>query len=108
VAALGRALLDDAEVRAQVRLRRAPSLLRGPDRVRWLAFGAPFAEEREAEADARLGRILDACEAWTPWPAARDAAAGGDGGDGTEDVDELLLLLVDDGLLHHDLAPPLI
>ena len=36
-----------------------------------------------------------------------DADADADG-DGDRDADELLLLLIDDGLLHHDLMPPLV
>ena len=130
VAALGRALLEDRAIRSQVYLRHAPSLLRGADRVRWLAFGAALAEERQADLDARLARILDASRAWAPWAvlraAARDEAthadndnddhrdhAGGASGDGdaandNDDEDELLLLLIDDGLLHHDLMPPLV
>ncbi len=54
MARLGRALLEDPEVRNQVHLRCAPSLLRGKDRVRWLAGSAGMAEEREADVDARL------------------------------------------------------
>jgi thiopeptide-type bacteriocin biosynthesis protein len=111
VAALGRALLDDAGVRAQARLRHAPSLLRGPGRARWMAFHAPvMAAERQAEVDARLARLLDACRGWTPWPAARAAAGGSDDtdDDDTDALDDLLLTLIDDGLLHSDLTPPLI
>ncbi len=128
IARLARALLEDPEVRDQVHLRAAPSLLRGADRVRWLAGGAGMAEEREADLDARLARILDACGDWTPWPALRAAAAGirdSDGvvvplhpparangapldDDGGADADELLLLLLDDELLCCDLTPPLV
>ena len=117
VAALGRALLEAPAIRVQAQIRRAPSLLRGADRIRWLAFGADGAETRQAELDARLARILDASGAWTSWRAMR-AAASGESADTTRgspdddgddhDTDELLLLLIDDGLLHHDLAPSLI
>ncbi len=123
VAHLGRALLDDPALRLQAHLRHAPSLLRGADRIRWLAFGTPLAEEREADLDARLTRILDACRDWAPWSTVREAATeeGSDeddhadadadtdaDGDASADTDELLLLLIDDGLLHHDLMPPLV
>jgi len=111
LAGLGRALLDDPAIRAQVRLRRAPSLLCGLDRVRWLAFGASAAEQREAELDDRLAYILDAAHEWTPWATVRQVAESYadplDGATG-DALDELLLLLVDDGLLHHDLMPPLV
>ncbi len=97
-----RALLDDEAVRARTRLRAAPSLVVTPTSVRWLGPGEPFAEARIAERDDRLAAILAAAERWRPWPEVR-AAAGGDG-----DADELLLLLLDDGLLQSDLAPPLV
>ncbi len=100
IARLARALLDDPQVRTQAHLRRAPSLLRGADRVRWLAGGARLSEEREADLDARLARILDACGDWTPWPAVRAAAAGmgepqvaSDGGDGDRDSDDVVVRL---------------
>jgi thiopeptide-type bacteriocin biosynthesis protein len=105
VAALGRALLERAELRAAVRLRAAPSLARAPGLIRWLGPGEPFGELREAEVDARLGAILDLTEAgWTPWPAVRAAC----GAASDDEADELILLLVDDGLMHSDLSPPLV
>jgi thiopeptide-type bacteriocin biosynthesis protein len=105
VAALGRALLDDEETRERARLRVAPSLLRGATTVRWLAPAEPFAEERTADLDEGLAAILDATARWTPWAEARRAGArGADGGD----LDELLLLLVDEGLLQADVTPPLV
>ena len=85
MAGLARALLEDPEAREQLHLRCAPSLLRGADRVRWLASGADVAEEREADLDTRLARILDACGDWTPWPDVRTAAAGARGSDGVVD-----------------------
>ncbi len=108
IARLGRALVEEPGIRNQVHLRAAPSLLRGADRVRWLAGGAGMAEEREADLDAQLLRILDACADWTPWPAARAAAGDPRGGDEGADADELLLLLLDDELLLCDLTPPLV
>lgn len=113
IARLGRALLETPEVRNQAHLRCAPSLLRGKDRVRWLASSGGMAEEREADLDPRLLRILDACPDWTPWPAVRRAIATPRSGrpresDAHADADELLLLLLDDELLCSDLTPPLV
>ncbi|HET6147813.1 MAG TPA: thiopeptide-type bacteriocin biosynthesis protein [Polyangia bacterium] len=115
LAALGRALLADLAIRGQVRLRRAPSLLCAPDRIRWLAFGESMAEQREAELDDRLAHILDAAQDWSTWAAVRQAAespadtvTGADAYTSADGLDELLLLLIDDGLLHHDLMPPLV
>jgi thiopeptide-type bacteriocin biosynthesis protein len=108
MAALGRALLDDDALRAKVKLRSAPSLARGAGAVRWLGPGEPFAEERVAEIDERLAAILDATAGWAPWPRVRTAAARAVAGADTLDVDDLLLLLVDDGLLLADVTPPLV
>jgi thiopeptide-type bacteriocin biosynthesis protein len=109
MAALGRALLDEREVRERVRLRAAPSLGRSATTVRWLGPGEPFAEGRQAALDARLGAVLDATSRWTPWAAARRASrAGKSGGDDDEEIDDWLLLLIDEGLLHADVAPPLV
>jgi thiopeptide-type bacteriocin biosynthesis protein len=102
VEAATRTLLDDPELREQTRVRTAPSAMAAGTMVRWLGPGEPFVEEREAELDERLAAILEAAGAWAPWPAVREAA-GGDG-----DADELLLLLLDDGLLQSELAPPLV
>jgi thiopeptide-type bacteriocin biosynthesis protein len=102
VAALARALLDDPEVRDRVRLRAAPSVSIGVAQVRWIGPGEPFDEPCVADLDERLGAILSATAVWTPWPAVR-ARAGEE-----DDLDELLLALVDDGLLQTDLSPPLI
>jgi lantibiotic biosynthesis protein len=104
--ALARALLDDPAVRGGTGLRVAPSLLRRADGVRWIAAGDPFGEWRDAELDDRLAAILDAGRRWTAWPRLRDAARGDTEAD--DDLDDLLLTLVDDGLLQTDLAPPLV
>lgn len=109
LASLGRGLLEDPAVRAGARLRRAPSACRPGGAVVWLGFGvdddgAPF--EMRAEVDDPLARVLDAVENWTEWAAVRDAARAGDGSS-DDDIDEWLLGLVDDGLLAHDLCPPL-
>jgi len=108
VAALGRALLDDEALRARVRLRAAPSLARSATSVRWLAPGAPFAEERVADLDDGLAAILDAAAGWTTWPQAHGAARAAARGPDAGDLDELLLLLVDDGVLQADVTPPLV
>jgi thiopeptide-type bacteriocin biosynthesis protein len=104
LAALGRALLDDAATRSRARLRAAPSLVRAASTIRWLAFGDDAAEERVADLDERLAAILDATAGWTSWARARRATRTSD----ALEADELLLLLVDDGLLKTDLAPPLV
>jgi len=113
VDALARALLDDPTVRDRVRLRAAPSVSIGAAQVRWIGPGEPFDEPCVAELDERLGALLGAAATWTPWPAvrARAAAEGGQMAEAqgeADDLDELLLALVDDGLLQTDLSPPLI
>ncbi|HEV3032833.1 MAG TPA: thiopeptide-type bacteriocin biosynthesis protein, partial [Polyangia bacterium] len=108
VAGLGRALLDDPAARARTKVRVAPSLVRTSTTARWLAPAEPFAEERVAELDEGLAAILNRTSDWTAWPEARRAArAAGRGADGG-DLDELLLVLVDEGLLQADVTPPLV
>src|SRR4051812_27074253 len=108
MAALGRALLDEETIRERVKLRSAPSLVRGATTARWLGPGEPFMEERIAEVDGRLGAILDAAAAWTAWATVRGAARRAQRGADALDVDDLLLLLIDDGLLQADVTPPLV
>jgi lantibiotic biosynthesis protein len=105
--ALARALLDEPAVRERVRLRTAPSALFGAATVTWLGRGEPFAEGRSADLDDRLTAILDAASQWRPWPEVR-ARATLDEAEGADDADDLLLVLIDDGLLQADLAPPLL
>ncbi|HEY2900166.1 MAG TPA: thiopeptide-type bacteriocin biosynthesis protein [Polyangia bacterium] len=105
-AALARALLAEPAHRTGVRLRQAPSLVRAGDSIRWLAMGDGGAEDRQADCDARLARLLDAASDWTLWPALRAMVNGGDGAHA--DADDFLLLLLDDGLLLDDLTPPLL
>lgn len=89
-----------ARVGADSRLRVAPSLVRDDTSALWLAFGdATRAVQRSAEVDAVLARVLDAAGNWIVLGALAEAAAVDD---------EFLLLLVDDGLLVHDGAPPLV
>jgi lantibiotic biosynthesis protein len=119
--ALARALLDEPAVRERVRLRVAPSAVRGAATVHWVGPGDPMAETHTADLDDRLRAILELTDGWAPWPEVRacaraadaDADAGDGDGDGTDagrdaDADELLLVLIDDGLLQTDLAPPLV
>jgi len=102
--ALARALLDDPDLRARTRLRAAPSLVRGAGVVRWLGPGETFDEVHEAELTEPLPAILAATERWASWDEVRAAVADGD----VADADELLLNLLDDGLLHSNLAPPIV
>jgi len=82
------------------KLRVAPSLVRDETTALWIAFGEEAqAEQRSAEIDDVLGAVLDGAQQWVEWSALRDAAAVDD---------EFLTLLVDDGLLVHDGAPPLV
>src|SRR5450432_2642451 len=115
--ALARALLDEPAVRERVRLRSAPSAVRGAATVQWVGPGDPMAETHTADLDDRLQAILDLTQRWAPWPEVRARAQGDDAdvgdGDGTDagrdaDANELLLVLIDDGLLQTDLAPPLV
>ena len=125
VAGIARVLLDDPALRARTRLRVAPSALRGAAMVRWLGPGSgadelrppsafqglrsdePFDEMHEADLLEPFPAILAAAERWTPWNEVRAAAAAAAGAD-ADDLDELLLILLDDGLLHSDLTPPII
>jgi len=107
VAALGRALLDQPEIRLHVRLRRAPSLMVAGELAFWLGLGVDGLEVRSSEVDAVLAAAIEGAQEWTFWPAlggAVEAATSDEAGD----LDELLLLFVDRGVLCHDLAPPLV
>ena len=106
MASLGRALLEHPGVLAHVGVRRAPSLIRGPSTLIWLAPGRDdgFCEEHVAELDDALESVLDACAGWTSWPSVRAAATV----DEADEVDDWLLTLVDDGVLHVDVVPPLV
>jgi thiopeptide-type bacteriocin biosynthesis protein len=109
LAALGRSLLDEPTRLAGVRLRCTPSLLWRHDRLTWLAPGAGGepAEVRHADGDQLLEVLLDACEDWCAWSDARAVARHVEPAD-DDAIDELLRTLVDDGLLVHDLEPPLV
>ncbi|HEY7957856.1 MAG TPA: lantibiotic dehydratase, partial [Polyangia bacterium] len=108
LAALGRALLDDPDWRARARLRIAPSLIADEDRASWLAFGAEAeAEARTAELDPALASVLAQARDWRRFGALRAALAEVEEDDPAA-LDDYLLALVDDGLLVHDLEPPLV
>jgi len=114
LAALGRALLEDADVRPRTRLRHAPSLVVGARGLLWLASDGPdagqddFCQERRAHRDDALTALIEACGAWTPWETVRATVATAVAADPGEDLDEWLLTLIDDGLLHTDVVPPLV
>jgi len=107
MAALGRALLDEPEIRPAVRLRIAPSLMAAGAQAVWLGLVSDGLEVRSSDVDAVLAAVIESAQEWTPWAAvsrAVEAAVRGEAGD----VDELLLVLVDRGVLCHDLAPPIV
>jgi class I lanthipeptide synthase len=112
MAALGRALLDDPVVRASTRVRAAPSLGRGAHTVQWLGAGEPFGERHTVDLDAALATVLDATTGWARWTDVRARAGHAieDARDESfvEAIDDWLLLLVDEGLLHVDVTPPLV
>jgi thiopeptide-type bacteriocin biosynthesis protein len=85
---------------ATARLRVAPSLVRDETTALWLKFGDESeAIEGAAEVDELLAHVLDAAADWIAWSALVEAVAVDD---------DFLFLLVDDGLLVHDGAPPLV
>ncbi|HJX63882.1 MAG TPA: thiopeptide-type bacteriocin biosynthesis protein, partial [Polyangia bacterium] len=107
VAALGRALLDEPEIRPGVSLRIAPSLMAAGARAVWLGLGHDGLEVRSSDVDVVLEAVIAGAQDWTPWEVvgkAVEAAVSDEAGD----VDELLLVLVDRGVLCHDLAPPIV
>jgi thiopeptide-type bacteriocin biosynthesis protein len=94
-----RAALEDPAARAAARVRVAPSLMVDETTALWLAFGEDEALLREAEVDDVLMRIVKLAADWVAWPALAEGA-------GVDD--EYLFVLLDDGLLLHDGAPPLV
>jgi len=114
LAAVGRGILEDLNIRDGARLRRAPSLILGARTLSWIAASeggpAAFATEQQAERDEALEAVVATCATWTPWPAVRARIleeTGADQEDG-HDLDDWLLTLVDAGLLHVDVVPPLV
>jgi thiopeptide-type bacteriocin biosynthesis protein len=104
IAALGRALLDDPEVRPFVRLRSAPSLVAGGGQALWLALHDDGLQVDRVEVDDDLASILRATVDWIAWTALRERAHA----EGDDEIDQWLLTLIDRGLVHHDLTPPLV
>ncbi|HEY2747700.1 MAG TPA: lantibiotic dehydratase, partial [Polyangia bacterium] len=93
---LARERLDPATARVRV----APSLVRDDRTALWIAFGEESeAVQRQAWIEDELERVLDGARRWTSWRALAVVAAVDD---------DFLFQLVDDGLLVHDGAPPLI
>jgi thiopeptide-type bacteriocin biosynthesis protein len=114
--AAARALLDEPAVRERVCLRVAPSLLTGKSRYVWLTLGGDtevsaespgarrnLAEERWCAREPWLDRLVRATAAWHPWPAVRALVSQRDGS-----ADDVLLSLVEEGLLHVDIVPALV
>jgi thiopeptide-type bacteriocin biosynthesis protein len=133
ISALGRSLLAHPQVRARSKVRLGPSVIAGAESVLWLgpAREQGFLEEARSAIDQVVGAVLEGAVDWTDWPTLRRQVMGAvveeqgapdsHGGshedsdaDSDEDsaladsIDDLLLTMVDDGLLHSDLAPPLI
>ncbi|HEY0708241.1 MAG TPA: thiopeptide-type bacteriocin biosynthesis protein, partial [Polyangia bacterium] len=111
--ALGRALLDDPDVRAGVCLRLCPSLLVGNDEICWLALGNDEVTVASAALDPMLATLLELLGAGARgWPEVRDGLSGmhvdREVGEDVGDVDDWLMVLVDQGLLCTDLVPPLV
>jgi thiopeptide-type bacteriocin biosynthesis protein len=105
LASLGRALLDTEEGWRAARLRQAPSLLRDEFVASWLRFGDEGEARRaEIELDELVARVLDLTVDWVTASSLARRLRPMDGADARA----LLLQLVDDGLLHHDLEPPLV
>ena len=107
MAALGRALLAEPELRPSVKLRIAPSLMAAGVQAVWLGFGSDGLEVRQSEIDCVLAAVMEHAQEWTPWSTLGDAVGSATGGE-AGDLDELLLVLIDRGVLCHDLAPPLV
>lgn len=106
VAALGRELLEWPELRPHVRLRVVPSLLAAGEQAVWLALERDGLEVRFGEIDDVLATVIEHAWQWCPWPRLGQAMLDIAGDE--ESADELLLVLVDRGVLTHDLCPPLV
>jgi thiopeptide-type bacteriocin biosynthesis protein len=107
MASLGRALLDQPEVRPFVRLRIAPSLMAAGDEAVWLGFDRDGLEVRFGSLDDVLRVTIEQAQEWAGWSQVSQALQGAATGD-ADAVDELVLVLIDRGVLCHDLAPPLV
>ncbi len=107
MAALGRALLAEPEILPHVSLRMAPSLMAAGAQAVWLELGGDGLQVRSSEIDSVLAAVIEHAQQWTSWPALGRAVAAATSGE-AGDIDELLLVLIDRGVLCHDLTPPLV
>ncbi len=135
IRALGRSLLAQPQVRAASRVRLGPSVIAAGESVQWLgpARDQGFLEEARSAIDEVVRAVLDGAAGWTDWPVLRRhvmaavadetaARASGPADDSykhededqdddsalADSIDDLLLTMLDDGLLDCDLLPPLI
>jgi thiopeptide-type bacteriocin biosynthesis protein len=109
LSALARALLSVPDLREEVRIRRAPSLLRAGRRIAWLSTDAAGeAVTLEAEVDDDLHHVLESTENWRTFHDVRAALRAKRTDEEDEEIDRYLLQLLEDRLLLHDLEPPLI
>jgi thiopeptide-type bacteriocin biosynthesis protein len=109
---LARALLDEPECRARIRLRIAPSLVLDGPRAAWLRLRDEALAVEDAQVDDALAAVVSAARGWARWPKVRRALAQATGlpagPEGRDTLDDLLLGFVDAGLLETDLSPPLV
>jgi lantibiotic biosynthesis protein len=106
LAALGRELIEWPEVRPHVRLRVAPSLMTAGEQAVWLALEREGLEVHFGEVDEVLAAVVEHASEWCPWTRLNQAMQEIAGDE--DSADELLLVLVDRGVLAHDLCPPLL
>jgi thiopeptide-type bacteriocin biosynthesis protein len=106
VAALGRELIELPEVQPHVRLRVVPSLITAGEQAVWLALEREGLEVRFGEIDEILATVIEHASPWCPWPRLNEVLQDIAGDE--DSANELLLLLVDRGVLTHDFCPPLV
>jgi lantibiotic biosynthesis protein len=107
VRSLARALLDQPELRPAVRLRIAPSLMASDDEAVWLGLDRDGIEVRFGAIDQVLGAAMDHAQNWVDWERVSQAVQESALVD-ADAADELVLVLIDRGVLSFDLAPPLV
>ncbi|HEX7599820.1 MAG TPA: thiopeptide-type bacteriocin biosynthesis protein, partial [Polyangia bacterium] len=107
VRSLARALLDQPELRPSVRLRIAPSLMASEDEAVWLGLDREGIEVRFGEIDQVLGAAMEHAQNWVDWERVSQAVQESALVD-ADAADELVLVLIDRGVLSFDLAPPLV
>jgi thiopeptide-type bacteriocin biosynthesis protein len=106
MAALGRELVELPEVRPYVRLRLVPSFLASGEQAVWLALEREGLEVRFGEIDDVLATVAEQAQEWCWWPDLNQAMQNVAGDE--DSADDLLMVLVDRGVLAHDLCPPLV